>query len=140
MRRLIDNLVCILVTLSMFALPVVLVGLAPWLADTVLATFHIHPDRSLASVLDSVLLMMGSAGGMLLLAAPLFGGVFFGLSRLSRFSSALVAREDALPRGASGEGAVSAGKVTARPQPTPSNQPGRRIVGSRVRTVRPSTH
>lgn len=87
MRRLLDNLLCIVVTIAMFAFPVLLLGLAPWFGDSLIGGLHIHFGTSVFEIFKSVFLMMSSAGGALLLAVPLFALAWFALTRASRFTT-----------------------------------------------------
>ncbi|MDE3012084.1 MAG: hypothetical protein KGI67_14465 [Pseudomonadota bacterium] len=98
MRRLFDNLLCIVVTLVMFAFPVILLGLAPWIGESVLGSAHLSIGNSVHAIASAVALMMGSAGGLLLLALPCFVLLYMGLSRASRFSTRMLAQGETSAR------------------------------------------
>ena len=102
MRRLIDNLTCILVTLCMFAFPLVVLGFAPWLADALLGVLHIHAGTSPLAILGTILLMMVSAGALMLVAVPAFALIHKGLTRLIGFSTWLLSAGQAVVRNLDG--------------------------------------
>lgn len=122
MRRLFDNLLCIVVTLVMFAFPVILLGLAPWIGESVMGSAHLSIGNSVHAIVGAVGLMMGSAGGLLLLALPCFALLYMGLSRASRFSTRMLAQSEtsvrhrppvAAPATATGSAAAAATARTA---------------------------
>ncbi len=98
MRRLFDNLTCILVTLCMFSFPLLLLGLAPWMADSMLSRLHIHLGSSPLSILGAVLLMMASAGALMVVAVPAFALLHRALLRLADFSTWLLSAGQAVVR------------------------------------------
>jgi hypothetical protein len=87
MRRLIDSLICILVTICMFAMPMLLLGLAPWIGDSLMTFTHITARRGFLAGIGLILLMMIGAGGLLMVIIPAFAAVYWPLVRLSRFGT-----------------------------------------------------
>ena len=90
MSRLLDSLICVAITLGMFACPMLLVGFAPYVGDTLMTLLDIRVGKSMLSHLGIVLLMLSSAAILLAVAAPLFAAILWPLSRLSRYGSHLI--------------------------------------------------
>ena len=83
MKRTLDQLICILATGCMFAFPVLLLGLTPWLGERFLDTAHIDIGTSFHAFLRAMLVMLGSSASILLIGIPAFGLVVWGLIHVS---------------------------------------------------------
>jgi len=98
MRKLIEVALLVLATLCMFAFPVLLLGLAPWIGEGLLGMTHMTITHGLYSAIQAIMVMFSSSAGLLLLAMPAFGGILWGLSRALRSTSAPVpVRKSAVP-------------------------------------------
>lgn len=95
MAKFIDFILCTLSTLCMFAVPVVLLGLAPWMAEHLLHFAHISSYTGFVAALEVIGLMLASSAGVILLVLPLFAGTLYLLMVWVRKNDAAGERQEA---------------------------------------------